>query len=226
MNNTYRLARTFHRNVELTEKVLTVMRMFGVDLKRLRESGSSHECQVRLQDGDICYITGASGAGKSVLLGELQNAVSSDESVNLDEIELEDDRSLIDCFSGDCLETLKTLSKSGLNDVFTVLNQPRYLSDGQKYRFRLAKALSTERKIIFADEFCSALDRISAAVIAYNIRKFADHNGTIFVLASSHDDIMSDLQPDVVIVKHLNGETEVIYKDIRRQVTVTGRKNK
>ncbi len=182
------------------------------------ESGNSHECQVRLQDGDICYITGASGAGKSVLLGELQNAVSSDESVNLDEIELEDDRSLIDCFSGDCLETLKTLSKSGLNDVFTVLNQPRYLSDGQKYRFRLAKALSTERKMIFADEFCSALDRISAAVIAYNIRKFADRNGTIFVLASSHDDIMSDLQPDVVIVKHLNGETEVIYKDIRAVV--------
>lgn len=67
-------------------------------------------------------------------------------------------------------------------------------------------------KIIFADEFCSNLDRITAAVIAYQIRKFATCHNVAFVLASSHDDILADLLPDVIIVKQLNGKTEVVYK--------------
>jgi len=86
------------------------------------------------------------------------------------------------------------------------------LSEGQKYRFRLAKALASGKQIIFADEFCSNLDRITATVIAYQIRKFATRHKVAFVLASGHEDILADLRPDVVIVKHLNGKTEVHYK--------------
>jgi ABC-type ATPase with predicted acetyltransferase domain len=78
-------------------------------------------------------------------------------------------------------------------------------------------ALATGKKFVFADEFCSNLDRITAAVISYNVHKFAKRNGVTFILASSHDDILLDLAPDVLIVKELCGPTQVIYKTNRHQ---------
>jgi ABC-type ATPase with predicted acetyltransferase domain len=108
---------------------------------------------------------------------------------------------------------MRHLSAAGLNDVLCILNQPANLSDGQKWRFRLAMALAAKKKYIFADEFCSTLDRITAAVIAYNVKKYATANGAVFILASSHDDLLLDLQPDVIVFKELSGEAKVIYKE-------------
>ena len=104
------------------------------------------------------------------------------------------------------------LSLAGLNDCFCILNQPRNLSTGQQYRFRLAMALALKKKFIFADEFCSELDRITAAVISHNVYKFAKCTGTIFVLASCNDDVLPDLLPDVLITTQLSGPVEVTYK--------------
>ena len=66
---------------------------------------------------------------------------------------------------------------------------------------------------IFADEFTSSLDRITAAVIAFTMRKRTRKNDKIFVLASSHEDILPDLQPDILIIKNLTGKTQTLYKD-------------
>ncbi len=208
----YNVSRTFTWQGQITDKVAAVMRMFGLTVERLTAKAVSHNCIVQISAGDIVYITGPSGSGKSVLLKELEKSVSDSDKVNLSEIELPGDKTLIDCIEADLLESLRLLSAAGLNDCFCVLNQPANLSDGQKYRFRLAMTLATGKKYIFADEFCSELDRITAAVIAYNIHKFAKRAGVTFILASSHEDILLDLAPDVVIVKELSGQTEVIYK--------------
>jgi ABC-type ATPase with predicted acetyltransferase domain len=148
--------------------------------------------------------------------------------INLDSIKLSKNRAVIDCIDGNFVEALKTLSIAGLSDVFAVLNTPANLSDGQKYRFKLAKAfsllcrdakscVSSESRatgpVIFADEFCSTLDRITASVIAFQIRKFATRHNIAFVLASAHQDLLADLQPDILIIKHLNSKTEVIHKN-------------
>jgi ABC-type ATPase with predicted acetyltransferase domain len=196
------------------------MRMFGLTTDRLAEGCCTIKCQLEINEGDIVYITGPSGAGKSVLLRELEKAIPVSERVNLNKITLPADRAVIDCVGGDFVDGLKTLSVAGLNDAFCVLNQPINLSDGQKYRFRLAVALGLGAKFIFADEFCSELDRITAAVISYNIHKYAKLTGVTFILASSHDDILLDLSPDVLVVRELSGTTEVAYKDTR----VKGRK--
>lgn len=190
--------------------------MFGLTTDRLAERSFTHSCKLEINEGDIVYITGPSGAGKSVLLKELERYISELDRVNLDQIELPTDKTLIDCIEGDFLTSLKTLSLTGLNDVFCILNRPANLSDGQKYRFRLAMALASEKKFIFADEFCSNLDRIMAAVISFNVQKFAKKTGIVFILASSHEDLLLDLQPDVLVVKELSGETKVIYKVDRR----------
>jgi len=71
--------------------------------------------------------------------------------------------------------------------------------------------------MIFADEFCSNLDRLSAAVISHKIAAIAKQTNTTFVLASSHDDLLVNLVPDVVVIKYLDGQTDVIYEDRRRR---------
>jgi len=188
------------------------MRMFGLTAERLAGTNVTIDCRVEINDGDIVYITGPSGAGKSVLLSEIERTVAASDKVNLNEIKLSGDKTLIDCIDGDFVEALKLLSTCGLNDVFCILNQPANLSDGQKYRFRLAKALASGRRFIFADEFCSNLDRITASAISYNIYKYSKRFGATFILASSHEDILLDLSPDVLVVKELCGPGRVIYK--------------
>ncbi|MGB2809288.1 MAG: ATP-binding cassette domain-containing protein [Sedimentisphaerales bacterium] len=208
----YNVSKSFRWQGKLTDKVVQVCRMFGLTADRLTQRCIINNCRLEINDGDIVYITGPSGAGKSVLLKELEKAVPASEMINLARIKLAKDKNLIDCIDADLLTSLRMLSTAGLNDVFCILNQPANLSEGQKYRFRLAMAMAAEKKFIFADEFCSELDRITAAVISYNIHKFAKQTGTTFILASSHDDMLLDLAPDVLVVKELSEKTQVIYK--------------
>jgi len=209
---TYSVSKSFSWQGQISDKAAAVMRMFGLTVERLIDRGVRHNCNVEINAGDVVYITGPSGSGKSVLLGELEKSVPASDRVNLREIKLPTDKRVIDCVEGDFIESLRLLSIAGLNDVFCVLNQPANLSDGEKYRFRLAMALAAGKRFVFADEFCSELDRVTAAVIAYNIRKFAKQAGVTFVLASSHEDTLIDLVPDVLVVKQLCGPAEVIYK--------------
>ena len=198
------VAKQFEVNPQKSERVTTVMRMFGVGIDRLKSQQTTHACTIEVNDGDIVYITGPSGAGKSVLLREMQTAIPDDDKIIIEQIALPADRPAIDCVGGTgTIDGLSLLSYAGLSDVFCMLNAPANLSEGQKYRFRLACALASGRKFIFADEFCSNLDRITAGVIAYNVRRFAKRNGVTFFLASAHEDILADLQPDVLVVKKL-----------------------
>lgn len=215
----YHIRKKFQWTGEVTSKVQVVMEIFGLDIDRLNTNNDiSYDCDVELRDGDICYITGASGAGKSVILGELYRLIGSDEKIWLGDIELAGGNSLIDHISGECIDSLRVLSKCGLGDVFCVLNTPAALSQGQKYRYRLAKAIDSGKRIIFADEFCANLDVITAAVVSYNLRKIAKQNGITLILAGTREDVMADLLPDVVIAKRFNEAAEVVYKDRARNL--------
>lgn len=214
---TYSISKTFKWRGTVTDKVASVCRMFGLSLDRLTEQCFTHACRLEIDAGDIVYLTGPSGAGKSVLLAELEKAIHAGERINLAEIPLPDDKTLIDCIDVDLAESLRFLSVAGLNDCFCILNQPVNLSAGQQYRFRLAMALTAGKKFVFADEFCSGLDSVTAAVISYRLQRHAKRTGTTFILASSRDDILLDLSPDVLVVKELSGPADVIYKCERRK---------
>ena len=205
----------FDWNLPLTEKAADVMRAFGITVQRLKNNAITHSCEIKLSPGEICYITGPSGSGKSVLLREFYNTLNSSDKINIVDIPLPDNKTCVDCIEGGFLDTLRTLSNAGLTDVFCVLNSPATLSEGQKYRYRIAKAIGSDKQFIFADEFCSQLDRVTAAVISHNLRKFATQTGKVFILASSHDDLLSDLLPEAIVIKHLAGDAEVIYKNQR-----------
>ena len=213
---THRISKSFCWQGTITDKVALVCRIFGLTADRLTRRRLTYNCQMEINDGDIVCFTGPSGAGKSVLLGELEKSIPASQRVNLARIKLPGDKTLVDCLDVDVLSGLRLLSTAGLNDCFCILNQPAKLSAGEKYRFRLAMALARQKRFIFADEFCSELDRITAAVISHNLHKFAKRTGTTFILASSHQDILLDLAPDVLVVLELCGPVEVIYKHTKR----------
>jgi ABC-type ATPase with predicted acetyltransferase domain len=208
----YEVERSYPWAGAVTERVGQVCRMFGVTLDRLRERAAVHRCRVEMGAGQVVCIAGPSGAGKSVLLRELQGAVPAGQAVNLGQIPLAEDRAVIDCFEGEVVGTIRLLSAVGLGDVFCLLNRPSRLSEGQQYRFRLARAMAMGRAFVFADEFASGLDRVTAAAVAFQVRRFASRTGTTFVVAACRDDILADLSPDVLVVKDFSGEAEVIYR--------------
>jgi ABC-type ATPase with predicted acetyltransferase domain len=209
---TYEVSKSFPWAGPLTDRASQLCRMFGLTTDRLKDRTVTHRCRLEIHPGDIVFITGPSGAGKSVLLRELEHAIPADQAVNLADIPLPEDRPVIDCFDGDLVAVLRLLGTVGLSEVFCLLNRPHRLSDGQKYRFRLARAMAAGKRFIFADEFSSDLDRVTAAAVAFNLHKFAKRTGTTFVLASSHEDILIDLAPDVLLVKDFSGDAEAIYR--------------
>ena len=209
---TYSVSRHFPWKGPVSHRTVQVCRMFGLTLDRLTDRAPTHSCHIEIDPGDIVYITGPSGSGKSVLLRELERQVPASESVNLARMSLPSDKTVIDCFETDVVATLRTLGTVGLSDAFSVVNRPCCLSEGQQYRFRLALALAANKRFVFADEFGSELDRLSAATLAFNIHKFAKRTGTAFILASSHRDLLLDLAPDVVVTKDFCGPAEVVYK--------------
>ena len=212
--NTISVSKQFRWKGKVTQRIAAVMRMFGLSLEKLKRGTVTFDCDIKISPGDVVFVTGPSGAGKSVLLGELYNKIAEGEKIRLGDIELSQDKTVIDCIGGDLLSAIKVLSVAGLNDVVTILQKPAHLSEGQKWRFRLAVALSSSSdfKYIFADEFCSNLDRITAAVIAHNIYKYAKRNQVSFVLAASNDDVLADLWPDTIVSRTLAGKTEVVYR--------------
>lgn len=212
---TFNITKRYPWQGPLTQRATQICRMFGLTIDRLTERAPTHQCRLEIRPGDIVYITGPSGSGKSVLLRALGEAVGAAESIDLAELALPCDKTVIDCFDSDVVASLRTLSTVGLSEVFSILNRPCHLSDGQKYRFRLAQALAAQKPFVFADEFCSDLDRITAATVAFNIHKFAKRTKTTFVLASCHDDILIDLAPDVLVIKDFTGPAEVILKNRR-----------
>ncbi len=212
---TYTIVKRFPWQGPLGERAVRVCRMFGLTVDRLTDRAPVHKCRLEVRPGDIVCITGPSGSGKSVLLREIERCVPASEAVNLARIDLPADRTVIDCFDGDLISSLQMLSVVGLSDVFALLNRPCHLSDGQKYRFRLGQALAAGKPFVFADEFGSELDSITAATVAFNVHKFAKRTQTTLVLASSREDFLIDLAPDVLVVKDFTEPAQVIYKNRR-----------
>ncbi len=207
----------FRLNDSFSGKAIELMRLFSVTAESVAEALPIHQSRFHVTAGNIVYITGPSGAGKSVLLNAVYEQCDETYRINITDIELEADKAVIDCIDGDVLDSMRYLKRAGICDVYSMLNTPARLSDGQAYRYRLAKAFASGAKYIFADEFGSLLDDITASVLAVNIRHFADTHEVTFFLASSRTDLIADLEPDVIVEKDFSNTTNVIYTNLNKQ---------
>lgn len=219
--HTYTIDTRFQTRVERSPRVLEIAEAFGIGLED-KEFVVFDNLQLEIADGDVVYITGQSGGGKSVLLRELRRQMEERLTVvNLDEIVFAD-KPLIEQIGKDTNDAIRLLAIAGINDAYLYVRKPQELSDGQRYRFRLAKAIETGAKVWVADEFLAVLDRTSAKVIAFSMQKAARRAGATLMVATTHTDMVADLFPDLVIEKRFREKVRVeVFADAAERAQTT-----
>lgn len=216
----YIIDKRFKTRVARSERILEVAEAFGIGLDD-KEFVIFDNLPLEVKQGDVVYITGQSGSGKSLLLKDLERQMTEEgkKVVNLDHVVLED-KPLIDQIGKDTNDAIKILGTAGINDAYLYARRPSELSDGQRYRFRLAKAIETGSEVWVADEFMAVLDRTAAKVIAYSVQKTARKVGATVIVATTHTDMVADLGPDLYIEKRYREKLRIdVVEEAARKVS-------
>lgn len=225
---------TLHKSVvaappEPTPDVARVAAMFGLGVDATREITVLPRCTVTLRPGRLIFVTGPSGSGKSTLLRCLHESLQSRcdaDACDFHTLPALPDRPLVDALPVDALEDrLRLLSIAGLGDAPVMLRRPNELSDGQRYRLRFAHAMAVAEThagagllAVLADEFGATLDRRTAANIATQLRKWVRRQpGVCFVCATTHDDLLEPLEPDVLIEVPLGEAVHIHEREAARE---------
>jgi uncharacterized protein len=210
----FTVSKKFNTTVERTPRVIEVAEAFGLGLDD-REFILYDELEIDLEPTDIVYITGQSGSGKSVLLRQLVSGLQEDHDlkiVNIEEVELPE-VPLVDQVGTSTKEALELLSRVGLNDAYLFIRKPSELSDGQRYRLRLAHVMNQDADVWVADEFGAVLDRVTAKVVAYSMQKYARRMEKMLLVATTHTDLSAELAANVTIEKYFREKVDVIKAD-------------
>jgi ABC-type ATPase with predicted acetyltransferase domain len=195
--------------------------------------------------GEIVFIGGGSGGGKSRLLTAIRDKVDPHFWIEPGRLPMPD-LPVVDivcqALEGDGPEqsrveaALELLSRVGLAEAWTYLQRPYELSDGQRWRLRLALAVARALRLqpktpnapvtatIAIDEFAAVLDRITARIVARALRRLVDRPGSprlSAVVATSHDDLRLALCPDRTVVadfgKYFTGQVAIKINRYRKR---------
>ena len=175
-------------NVKETFRVKKIMSDFDVKLEHSNENFvGSIDIPKQWNRG---LIVGGSGTGKTTIINELfKNDI-------IDKFEY-DDKSVLDNMPSN-IETKdieKMFYSVGFGSVPSWLKPYKVLSNGEKMRVDLARALLEKDFIVF-DEFTSVVDRQVAKTACIAINKAIKGTNKKFIAVSCHKDIIEWLQPD------------------------------
>jgi ABC-type ATPase with predicted acetyltransferase domain len=168
-----------------------------------------------IDPGDMVLISGASGSGKSsvlrILTGSFQDASSSAtvegvvEGLNPEQVSELDanwdsDRSLVDLVGHNTDNAIALLNTVGLSEAHLYVKCPSQISEGQRYRFAIARLCDSGSPVWVADEFATALDPMTSAVAAKGLRKLAFKRGATVILAAPHiTNFVESLHPNKLV---------------------------
>jgi ABC-type ATPase with predicted acetyltransferase domain len=200
---------TYETHAKLTPRSIVVAEAFGLGIDEAKRF-TVLDAELKIGSKDVVYITGDSGSGKSVLLRAIKQDLG-DEAVDMAKIQVDQNKPLIETIGATVGEGLELLSKVGLNDAFLFLRTYDQLSDGQKYRYRIAKLIESGKQWWLMDEFAATLDRDTAKIVAFNLQKLARQQGKAVLAATTHTDLFEDLAPSVHVHKRFGREITVNY---------------
>lgn len=174
--------------VDKTFRVAKIMNDFDVKIEHSNENfiGTINLPKI----WNIGLIVGNSGTGKSTIAKE----IFKDEYINNFEY---NHKSVIDDMpqSKTMEEIEKMFYTVGFGSVPSWLKPYKVLSNGEKMRVDLARALLENDKICF-DEFTSVVDRNVAQTMCIATNKTIKKLNKQFIAVSCHYDIIEWLQPD------------------------------
>jgi len=209
----YNITKVFDTRVERTQRVLEVAEAFGLGLND-KKFVVYDDLELDVEQGDVVYITGQSGSGKSLLLRELADQMAKQQKVaDVDAVLWNNDMPLIDQLGETMSEAIRILSVAGINDAYLLIRKPYELSDGQRYRLALAIIIESGAKIWIADEFGAKLDRVTAKVVAFNMQKIARKVGATLIVATTHTDLADELGADTMVNKSYMDKIEITGND-------------
>jgi ABC-type ATPase with predicted acetyltransferase domain len=197
---------SFDCEVNLTPRVNLVFDVFGLNIDKYKHTVV--DSLVLPDNWDIIYITGVSGSGKSVLLRSIAETLDANMSQYslFSKRESKRNNAIIETIGKDFEEAMYLLNTAGLSEAFIYFKKFVELSEGQKYRFYLAKLMESESDVIIVDEFATSLDRITAKTVAYNYQKVIRRRKKRLIVATCHDDLIKELRPSHLISFTYSGE--------------------
>ncbi|EZP42010.1 GNAT family N-acetyltransferase [Janthinobacterium lividum] len=213
--------------IPLTSYVRLIMDSFGIETNRVH-TRIVGPVDITLVQGMVSLITGASGAGKSVLLQALSGVMMADgliktveKSPQLDSVRslspLPDKIPIFQYFANlyGPERAFDALCHVGLSEAMIFIKPFELLSVGQKYRAMFADLILSDADLWLIDEFCSNLDPITSKILAARLRKLAvANNCTIVVAAANTTHFIDALNPNKIFVVRIGGEvTEMGMKE-------------
>lgn len=159
---------------------------------------------VTLSPGSIVLVLGPSGSGKSTVLQAIAEQAAG--AIWVTGRRFPNERAIVDAVapSADLSTALEIMTACGLGEPRLWIRRFGDLSEGERFRACLAKAVGTSLcgrrgRPILCDEFSAVLHRRMAKAVAYNLRKLVSRHGLMLVVAAAQADIIDDLQPDRTI---------------------------
>lgn len=207
-----------------------VRKLFGFS----RKSPPRMLGQVRLDflPGQITLVVGPSGSGKSTLLNAVARQLGA-RALRADQADLSGPQSVVDRLPLPLQDSLPLLCACGLGEARVMVSRPNQLSDGERHRFKLALGIAQsmtplgasmktspdreregvasamETGVLVMDEFCATLDRLTARLLCHSVRRLVDHRRLTLLAATTHQDVLEALDPDVVAFKSFGPGVEV-----------------
>ena len=163
---------------------------FDLDIESIKEEFNGN-IDIENKEWNIGLIVGSSGSGKSTIAKQ----VFGENYINELKYGVE---SIIDEMpkNKSTQEITKTFNSVGFATVWSWLKTYHVLSNGEKMRVDLAKAMLSEKELIVFDEFTSVVDRTIAKTSSSAIQKAIRKTNKKFVAVACHYDIIDWLEPD------------------------------
>lgn len=179
------------KNSEASEsfKTKTIIGQYDLDDNKITEHFTG-DLPYENMEWNIGAIVGTSGSGKTIISKHIfgENYISSYEY---------DSRPIIDNFGENTTtEITDALTSVGFSSPPSWLKPYSVLSEGEKMRVNLARAILEKKDMVAFDEFTSVVDRDVAKVGSMAIEKAVRKAGKKFIAITCHYDILEWLSPD------------------------------